>query len=910
MQGDLELQLDNAIPTPEDEERIRIREEYRQRLAEKLKDPEFRKIEGFPIGTDEAILALSDPPYYTACPNPFIEEWLQQNAKPYDPETDDYHREPFAADVSEGKNDPIYNAHSYHTKVPHKAIMRYILHYTEPGDVVYDGFCGTGMTGVAAFMCGNRNQVESLGYKVLSGGLIEDSDGKLISKIGERTAIVSDLSPAASFIAYNYNTPLNANSAEQDAKRIILSIEKEYGWLYATLNTMNEAKIEQFTSSLSACKSNEDIKSLCSNIQELGRINYVVWSDILICPNCGNELIYWDLAVERGNGRIKDTFSCPSCNTETTKRFAERSYVNFYDTAIDKIVQQPKQIPVLINYNVGKKRQEKRPDAFDILLVEKINNLTITDLFPIDVIDIGDKTTEPLRIGLTHIHHLYTKRNLILIAKMWNSLPNKLRWIITAHVSRNSTRFNRFIVNKYNPRGRINGPLTGTLYIPSEQVEQNVIDLTIDRVKFPSWNTHGNFIAIVGLQEQLLPHSSIDYIFTDPPFGGNFMYSELNSICESWINVHTSNKSEAIANETQKKGLREYQMLMTDCFKSYYNALKPGRFMTVEFHNSSNAVWNSIQEGLQAAGFIVADVRTLDKGHGGVKAAFMINTVSQDLIITAYKPLHSFETRFQQTKGQIEGVVEFILQHLDMLPVVPISKDGKIELVAERTKYMLFDRMVAYHLQQGARIPISAAEFYQMLYEQFVERDDMYFLPDQASKYDALRSRKEMEQLSIFIRDERSAVQWARTQLLQSLQTLGELTPKFMQETRDWESHEPRPELRDILKENFIVNNEGKWRIPDPNQEKDLEALRLKGMLKTFENYVKTNGQLKIFRKEAIVEGFKHCWHTKQFGVIVALCERIPAKILQEVPEFIQFYDIVKDLAPVETAQLEFSWDG
>ena len=66
----------------------------------------------------------------------------------------EYHREPFAADVSEGKSDPIYNAHSYHTKVPHKAIMRYILHYTEPGDIVYDGFCGSGMTGVAAQLCG------------------------------------------------------------------------------------------------------------------------------------------------------------------------------------------------------------------------------------------------------------------------------------------------------------------------------------------------------------------------------------------------------------------------------------------------------------------------------------------------------------------------------------------------------------------------------------------------------------------------------------------------------------------------------------------------------------------------------------------------------------------------------------
>lgn len=108
-----------------------------------------RDIEGFPIGTDEDIIALSDAPYYTACPNPFIEEFIKENGTPYDEETDDYHREPFAADVSEQKNDAIYNAHSYHTKVPYKAIINYLLHYTEPGDIVLDGFCGTGMTGIA-----------------------------------------------------------------------------------------------------------------------------------------------------------------------------------------------------------------------------------------------------------------------------------------------------------------------------------------------------------------------------------------------------------------------------------------------------------------------------------------------------------------------------------------------------------------------------------------------------------------------------------------------------------------------------------------------------------------------------------------------------------------------------------------
>lgn len=114
-----------------------------------------RDIEGFPIGTDEDIIALSDAPYYTACPNPFIEEFIKENGTPYDEATDDYHREPFAADVSEGKNDPLYAVHTYHTKVPYKAIINYILHYSDPGDIVFDGFAGTGMTGVAAKACGH-----------------------------------------------------------------------------------------------------------------------------------------------------------------------------------------------------------------------------------------------------------------------------------------------------------------------------------------------------------------------------------------------------------------------------------------------------------------------------------------------------------------------------------------------------------------------------------------------------------------------------------------------------------------------------------------------------------------------------------------------------------------------------------
>ena len=73
-----------------------------------------RHIDGFPIGSDEDIIALSEPPYYTACPNPFLSDFIESVGHPYDEATDDYQREPFAADVSEGKNDALYMAHTYH----------------------------------------------------------------------------------------------------------------------------------------------------------------------------------------------------------------------------------------------------------------------------------------------------------------------------------------------------------------------------------------------------------------------------------------------------------------------------------------------------------------------------------------------------------------------------------------------------------------------------------------------------------------------------------------------------------------------------------------------------------------------------------------------------------------------------
>jgi len=126
---------------------------FTQKLREKLSNPAFRKTPGFPNGSDEDIIRMSDAPWYTACPNPFLADFVKVYGRPYDPK-ERYERDPFAVDTSVGKTDALYKAHGYHTKVPHLAIVPSILHYTEPGDIVLDGFAGSGMTGVAAQWCG------------------------------------------------------------------------------------------------------------------------------------------------------------------------------------------------------------------------------------------------------------------------------------------------------------------------------------------------------------------------------------------------------------------------------------------------------------------------------------------------------------------------------------------------------------------------------------------------------------------------------------------------------------------------------------------------------------------------------------------------------------------------------------
>lgn len=819
-----------------------------------------RNIDGFPIGTDEDIIALSDAPYYTACPNPFIEEFIKENGTPYDEATDDYHREPFAADVSEGKNDPLYMAHTYHTKVPYKAIMRYILHYTKPNDIVLDGFCGTGMTGIAAQMCGSDNY--SLRAEMTSGRKNVD--------LGKRYAILNDLSPAATFISNGYNTPFSEAEFSEEFKSIIEDLEKKYGDLYRTKHVGDNMFISE----------------------QYGEINYVIWSDVFICPHCGKEIVFWDAAVDSDNKKIDSGFSCSHCGAMVKKSSCERSVSKMLDVN-EQIIDFAKQVPVRINYTFAGKRYDKVPDEDDIKKIESIQYTNIKSWFPTLRMCDGIESRRNDISGITHTHHFMTPRNLLIFSEIFAHQKLNLSKIVFTSVMMNCTKTYRY---RTNGKG---GALSGTLYIPSLYQENNIF-LSAKR-KYKDFmvrrNSAGSIISCGSTTNLLVPNDSIDYIFTDPPFGSNLNYSELSFIWEAWLRVRTNQKSEAVVNKVQGKGLSEYQELMTQCFTEFYRVLKPNRWITIEFHNSQNSVWNAIQEGVQRAGFIVADVRTLDKKQDSFKQIKATGAVKQDLVISAYKPQNSLRNEFIKQAGSDATAWAFVRQHLSNLPVV-VKRGGEIEVLAERQAFLLWDRMVAYHIINGIAIPIDATDFYKGLDERFLKRDNMYFLPDQVNEYDIVRATCNVEsiQFSLFVSDEKSAIGWLYQQLDansgEGAQTYQNLMPKFMQELKAVDKREKMPELSVILEENFLKDDDGKWYIPDLTKSGDIARLREKNLLKEFQEYLSTKGKLKVFRSEAIRAGFAKLWKDKDYAAIVSIAERLPEETIQDDQNLLMYYDI------------------
>jgi hypothetical protein len=197
-----------------------------------------------------------------------------------------------------------------------------------------------------------------------------------------------------------------------------------------------------------------------------------------------------------------------------------------------------------------------------------------------------------------------------------------------------------------------------------------------------------------------LPDHSVDYIFTDPPFGGNIPYSEVNFISEAWLGRTSRTRDEAVVSSTQSKGIEDYQSLLTKAFKEMRRVLKPKKEATVVFHSTQAEVWGALTRAYASAGFSVKLSNILDKKQGSFKQVTTVNSAKGDALLLLIP-----QNRDKESAGtSFEKIIEQLVSQADAL------KDPQ-----ERLPQRIYSRFVAHYLRRQCSPPINADDFYEKL---------------------------------------------------------------------------------------------------------------------------------------------------------------------------------------------------
>jgi 16S rRNA G966 N2-methylase RsmD len=514
------------------------------------------------------------------------------------------------------RTDAIYNCHGYLTKVPVGAIEPFIETFTQRGDVIADFFAGSGMTGLAAVRLG-------------------------------RKARLSDISALGRHIATGYATNVSPKLFREMADIVVAAASSAIGDLYSTRRATDNAKVEMVRA---------------------------VWSFTYICPSCKFSLVYYRHLSAKG----VPPASCPSCQAP----FVRRKWLRGAD------------VPVLVVARGEQGRQaEQAVSDFDLHLIDLATKDPRQKEIPSLVIDKDREMYSRSglgKAGLVRTADFFSPRNAIALFELWKAintvedaaLRKKLRFAFTAILPRASRRYQWSAQRPLNAQNQ-------TYYIAPVYYEWNVFELFGRKIEAALRSDEILFteapLLLAQPQEDVeytlasanrlahLASASVDYVFTDPPFGSNIFYSDMNLFHEAWLGTVTDHASEAVVHTTGKRkkdASVRYEALLASAFAEAFRVLKPGCYMSVVFGNSSGHIWGLVQRAIRDAGFksAPAHVAILDKGQRSVKGlnSGSESVVTVDLILTVQKPANaeSADDAHVLENGDTQRLIDEVIEEL------------------------------------------------------------------------------------------------------------------------------------------------------------------------------------------------------------------------------------------------------
>ena len=571
------------------------------------------------------------------------------------------------------RSGPLYNAFSYPTKISPEAIAVFIATHTRPGARVLDVFGGSGTTGLATLLCDRPTEA-----------MIRMADELGVEpEWGPREAEIYELSTLGSFVAKTLCAPPDPVTFAKAVKQLLALAEERFGWIYSAKGPDGCA----------------------------GKIRYTIWSDVLSCHHCGAETSYWDAAVRRAPLSLSGRFECLDCGKEAQVDLCSRVPETYRDPLLGRSLERKKRVPVRIYGTSGAGNWSRDAMVEDFEIHSRVASEKLPSCAPIAEIEWGDLYRSGYHKGISHLHHFYTPRNFFAVSALWElvtefpeDVRDALRLLILSYNSTHSTLMTRVVIKQGMSDFVLTGAQSGVLYVSGLPVEKNVFD----GIKRKAVSLRKAFETVAGSRSSVrvtnassesldLGDESIDYAFTDPPFGDYIPYAEINQLNEFWLGRNTDRASEIIVSSAQGKSISDYGRMMARVFGEVARVLKPCGKATVVFHSAKASVWQALAEAYLSAGLSVRATSVLDKIQASFKQVVSTVSVKGDpLLLLAKGDPNDRSVSFLTA----EEVVEEIL------------RSARAAESSERNPQRLYSRFVSRCLELGLSVRIGAKEFY------------------------------------------------------------------------------------------------------------------------------------------------------------------------------------------------------
>jgi 16S rRNA G966 N2-methylase RsmD len=566
----------------------------------------------------------------------------------------------------------LYNAFSYPTKISPETIALFIATHTLPGDTVLDVFAGSGTTGLAAKLCAKPTE-----------RMLALSEEQGIQPVwGPRHAELYDIGVLPAFLSKTMSNPPDPERFRAAAEALLSNVEKAHGWLYETVDGDGEA----------------------------AGIRHMIWTDFVVCPNCSAETSYWDAAVRRDPLRLSDAFVCAGCEKEVAVADCKRAVETIADPILGSEIVRRRREPVVAFGQTGKKKWQRPATAADAELAATARTIAVPESAPRAELAWGDLYRSGYHTGITHLHHFYTERNFLALSLLWDEieksdedLRDALRLLVLSFNASHSTLMTRVVVKQNQKEFVLTGAQSGVLYVSGLPVEKNIFlgvrrkIVTIASAFELIYGSESTVNVVNGSSTALhLDDDSVDYVFTDPPFGDYIPYAEINQLNEVWLGELTDRDAEIIVSNAGGKDVSDYGELMSAVFSEVDRVLHDDGIATVVFHSAKAEVWRTLTDAFADSGLVVKTTSVLDKTQASFKQVVSPTSVKGDPLIL----LSKCAARERQLDTS-EDIVESVLTAADTSAVED-----------ERTRERLFSRFITRCLIEGVPVSIGAAEFY------------------------------------------------------------------------------------------------------------------------------------------------------------------------------------------------------